>query len=258
MAMFRSIFAAGIVLYSFIPVSGHAAPQIMGLVATAEPAPMQCAGGKCTALLSAFCLQEKRLPPDLDSVYLPAGPGLVFLVATAADGRETKIEAFGLVEFRSRYGYTAIEARLPMESLAIQRPVSLALEVGPRVALLPVTKAGDPDPLTAEEIATATGPWRLAAEAAIEGDSEGAVSARIAMRLINALPVAGDIRPDERQSLWWRVAGTAPVLARQYFDACIRSVDQSVGYPLRKCLEERHEKLQVENTREFWRSLGGS
>ena len=78
------------------------------------------------------------------------------------------------------------------------------------------------------------------------------------MRLINALPVAGDIRPDEREPLWRRVAGGAPALAQRTFDACIRSVDQSVGYPLRKCLEERHEKLQVENTREFWRSLGGS
>jgi len=256
--MFRTIFAAGIVLFSFVPASGYAAPQIMGLVATAEPAPMQCAGGKCTVLLSAFCLQETRLPPDLGSAYLPASPGQVFLVATAADGRQTRIEASGLVEFRSRYGYTAIEARLPVESLAIERPALLAMEVAPLAALLPVAKAGDSDPLTEEEIATATGPWRLAAEAAIEGDSEGAISARIGMRLINALPIEGDIRPDERESLWQRVADSAPALARRTFDACNRSVDQSIGYPLRKCLEGRHEKLQVENTREFWRSLGGS
>ncbi|MCK5621090.1 MAG: hypothetical protein KAJ11_02280 [Alphaproteobacteria bacterium] len=256
--MFRSIVAAAIALFSLLPGAAWAAPQIMGLVATAEPAPMQCAGGQCTALLSAFCLQEKRLPPDLGSAYLPAASDQVVLVVTAADGRTTRMEAGGLVEFHSRYGYTAIEARLPLDRLAVIQPVALALEVKPRAALLPVAKAGDPDPLTAEEIATATGPWRLAAEAAMEGDSQGVASARTAMRLINALPTAGDIRPGERGPLWRRVAGDAPAHTRQSFDACIRSVDQSIGYPLRKCLEERHEQLQVENTREFWRSLGGS
>jgi hypothetical protein len=256
--MFRSIVAAAVALFSFLPGAAWAAPQIVGLVATAEPAPMQCAGGKCTALLSAFCLLEKRLPPDFDSAYLPAALDQVVLVVTAADGRTTRMEAAGLVEFRSRYGYTAISARLSLDRLAVIQPASLALEVRPRAALLPVAKAGDPDPLTAEEIATATGPWRLAAEAAMEGDAEGAGSVRTAMRLINALPVAGDVRPDEREPLWQRVAGGGPALARQTFDACIRSVDQAVGYRLRKCLEERHEKLQVENTREFWRSLGGS
>ncbi len=256
--MFRSILAATIVLYAFLPGAVSAAPQIMGLVATAEPAPMQCAGGQCSVLLSAFCLQEKRLPPDLDSAYLPAEAGQVILIATAADGQTTRLEAGGLVEFRSRYGYTAIQAHLPLERLAGVWPVSLALEVKPRAALLPVTAPGDPDPLTAEETATATGPWRLAAEVVMEGDREGAASARATMRLINDLPLKGDIRSGEREPLWRRVAGGAPVLARQTFDACIRSVDQAVGYPLRRCLEERHEKLQVQNTREFWRSLGGS
>ena len=42
------------------------------------------------------------------------------------------------------------------------------------------------------------------------------------------------------------------------FDACGRTVDQSLGYPLRQCLEERHELLQIRNTHEFWESLGGS
>jgi len=78
------------------------------------------------------------------------------------------------------------------------------------------------------------------------------------MRLINGLPVNGDIPANARESLWRRVAGNAPAIARQTFDACIRSVDQAIGYPLRRCLEERHRVQQVENTHEFWRSLGGS
>ena len=256
--MFRPIVAATIILVASLPVAASAAPQIVGLVATAEPAPMQCAGGQCTVLLSAFCLQEKRLPPDLGSAYLPADTGQVTVIATAADGRTTRIEAGGLVEFRSLYGFTAIEARLRLDRLAGGRPASLALDVTARAALLPVTIPDDPNPQTAAEIATATGPWRLAAGVVMDGESEGAAGARTTMRVINALPVAGEIPPGARESLWRRVAGTAPALARRTFDACIRTVDQAIGYPLRLCLEERHQKLQVENTHDFWRSLGGS
>jgi hypothetical protein len=93
----------------------------------------------------------------------------------------------------------------------------------------------------------------------IEGDSEPAQAARITARLVNALPLEGDIPAAARARLWRRVAGAMPPpLARQTFEACARSVDHSVGFPLRKCLEERHEKLQIRNTRDYWKSLGGS
>lgn len=219
---------------------------------------MQCADGHCVSLLSSFCLQEKRMPPDFDSLYRPARPGDVSVVVTMADGAVVRLEADGLLEFRTRYGFTAMEAHLSLDGLPTGRPASVVLEVDELAALLPVVPADDPVPLSDDEIRIATGPWRLAARDVMEGEGEGAVSARVAMRLANALPLNGDIAAGERESLWRRVAGTGPELARQTFDACIRSVDQAVGYPLRKCLAERHEKLQIENTREFWLSLGGS
>lgn len=256
--MFRLVVVTTTALIFAATHAAVAAPQIMGLVATTEPVPMQCDGGDCSALLSAFCLEEKRLPPDLETAYRPAGEGQVFLVVTAADGRTARLPANALIQFNSRYGYTAVEARLSLERLAGVPPAALAVEVAPLAALIPVAKAGDPHPLSREEIAIATGPWRLAAEAVMEGNSDASDSARAVMRLINALPSKGDIRAEERESLWHRVAADAPARVRKTFDACERSVDQAVGYPLRQCLEERHQKLQVENTRRFWRSLGGS
>jgi len=255
--MTRMIFGTLALLLAAAAGPALAAPQIMGLVATNEPVPMQCADGTCTALLSAFCLQEKRLPPAFETAYAPAAAGGVTLVVTSADGAVRRLDASGLVEFRSRYGFTAIRADVALDGLGA--PVSLSLEVAPRVAMLPEPVAGDPDPLTAEEIALAAGPWRIAAEAVMEGGSERARSAQLTARLINALPPDGDIAASARPGLWDRVAGAeAPPLARRTFEACARSVDQSVGYPLRLCLEERHEKQQIENTREFWESLGGS
>jgi len=245
-------------------IAGHAAearaaPQVLGLVATAEPVSMQCDSGRCTALLSAFCLLKERLPPDFGTVYRPAEGARITLVVTAGNGETHRLDAAGLVEFRSDYGYTAIRAGLPLSAIAAGDAVSVALEIGPRVSMLPRPVAGDAAPLTSTEIALATGPLRLAAESVLEGGGDTARTARATAALINALPESGDVPPAGREAVWSRVAAAdAPAAARHTFEACSRTVDQSVGYPLRKCLEERHERLQVENTRTYWDSLGGS
>lgn len=255
--MIRAIFGALTLAIASAPAM--AAPQILGLVASDEAVPMQCEGGTCTALLSAFCLQKDRLPPDFGTAYRPARPNDVTLTVTMADGRRHRFDAAELARFQSRYGYTAIQADLTLAALGIDTPASVAIEIAPRAAMLPTPRPGDGDPLTEEEVAMATGPARLAAETVLEGSWDSARAARVALHLINALPLDGDIDATTREGLWRRVAGAdAPLRARRMFDACGRTVEQSVGYPLRKCLEERHERLQIENTHEFWESLGGS
>ncbi len=257
--MHRVIFGVLTLFVAGAPGTALAAPQILGLIAAGEPVPMQCEGGSCTALLSAFCLQKGRLPPDFETAYRPAHPGDVTLTVTMTDGRQHRLDAATLVQFRSRYGYTAMRADLGLAALGLAAPASVAIEIAPRATMLPVSRPDDPDPLTAEEIALAAGPARLAAEVVLEGGSEPAQTARIAARLINALPLHGDVAAAARDALWTRIAGAdAPVRARRMFEACGRAVDQSLGYPLRRCLEERHERLQIENTRAFWESLGGS
>lgn len=251
--MFRLILASAVIQVLYVSAS-WAAPQIMGLVATAEPVPMQCENGRCTALLSAFCLQETRRPPDLGTAYRPGGTDHVTVRMQMADGAIVTAEATGLVEFSSQYGFTAVEASLPLERLDGEAPASVMLEVMPRAALLPVTGPNDPDPQTDQEITTATGPWRLAAEPVMEGSRESAVAARETMRLVNLLPADRG----EQESLDARVTLETSPMTQQVLRACIRSVRQSVGYSLRTCLEERHELLQIENTHEFWRSLTGS
>lgn len=255
--MIRAMFCFAALLLAASPAT--AAPQILGLVATGEAVPMQCAGGQCTALLSAFCLQKDRLPPDFETRYRPAHAGDVTLVVSASNGQILRFDAADLVTFRSRYGYTAIRADLSLAALGLDAPASVTVEITPRATMLPAAQPDDPNPMTAEEIALATGPARLVAELVLEGDSEAARTARVASRLINALPAQGDVVATAREPLWRRIAGTeAPRQARDMFDACARTVDQSLGYPLRQCLEERHERLQIENTHMFWEALGGS
>ena len=239
--------------------AAFAAPQILGVVAADEAVPMQCGDGICTALLSAFCLQNSRLPPEYDTAYAPIGPGSVTILVTAASGRTERLDASGLVEFRTRDGFTTLEARLDLRRLRHPSPIWLALEIGPLAAALPVPLPGDTDPLTVEEISLAAGPLREASEAIFEGKGDTARAARLTARLINRLPRDGDIESGLREQLWDRVADSdAPPLARAAFDACIRTVDESVGYTLRECLQDRHRALQIDNTRDFRNLLGDS
>ncbi len=209
--MKKSLIGIAALLLAALPGPALAAPQILGLVATAGPAPLQCAGGECSGLLSAFCLQKNRLPPDLDTAYRPAPGARLTLVVTSAGGVTHRLDASRFVEFRTRYGYTAVRASVRMDALAAWAPVSLAIEVGPLAALLPVALAGDPAPQTAADIALATGPWRLAASAVFEGGSDRALAAMTTARLVNALPASGDIAAAARENATssWAAAASA-------------------------------------------------
>lgn len=251
-----TLLAAALLVIFGAPAA--AAPQILGLVATAEPVPLQCMDGECSAVLSAFCLQEQRLPPDLNTAYAPAPGSAVTLIVTLRDGVSQRLDAAALARFETRRGFTALRVGVPRAALP-ENTVAVAIEVAPRAAALPAAIAGDPDPLSAEEISVATGPWRIAAEGVFEGDSGAARAANLTTRLINALPAEGGIAADAREAVWRRIAATdTPALARRGFDACGRTVDSSIGLTLRQCLAERHQRLQIDNTRAYWDALGGS
>ena len=65
---------AGLLLAAAVPVGAQAAPQMLGLARTVGLTPLHCAGGECTAELTAFCLQQERDMPRAGTVYVPA-PG---------------------------------------------------------------------------------------------------------------------------------------------------------------------------------------
>ena len=77
-----------------------------------------------------------------------------------ANGGERRLPAAAHVAFLQNRGYTAVSASLPEPALARLGTVSASLEVAADATLLPVPQRGDPDPLTAEEIALTVGPLR--------------------------------------------------------------------------------------------------
>jgi len=264
--MLWAFAAAGAAALTGAPAA--AAPQVLGLVASAGVVPLVCDDAGCRAELSAFCLQQPRANPEPSQAYRPAAGAAITLVGTTATGETVRLPGAGYLDFVSERGFTAVAATLPRATLAELGLVAVAVEIGPDVSLLPETPATDLDPQTAEEVALATGAIRRAGAPFFDAPGESADAIRLTNAMINALPETGRARSDSDGSLWRRVAATPTVapadpggaaLARSLHAACRDKVDVTHHvYSMRDCLEGSHDRLVVRTNIDFWASLGGS
>ncbi|MFQ5620023.1 MAG: hypothetical protein ACE5FR_13755 [Rhodospirillales bacterium] len=250
---------------AWMPLGGaFAAPQILGMVATAEPMPLVCAGGTCSAEFSTFCLQDKRVPPRSGTAYTVArGEGLTLLV-TGSDGSKRRLPAAGLVRVASARAYMAVTVSVAGPDLKALGATRASIAVGRRVSLVPVPVPGDPWPLSGHDVASATGPLRAAAASLFDRGGENMVAARITNRLINAAPANGPLAPHGRDGLWRRVMGADPadaadpgtLSAARIFTLCRGLAAEGAYSTLRRCLEKQHDALMVETNGRYWQTLG--
>src|ERR1700688_4229053 len=138
-----------------LPLSAQAAPQLLGVISSAEPIPLNCESGKCSAELWAFCLKRGGGGP-LDGSAVEAADGWdLTLVATFADGTVRRLPAQHYLSIASARSYSAVTASVNDAVRKHLGAKSLALAIGQRVTLVPVARAGDPSPVSNEEIAAA-------------------------------------------------------------------------------------------------------
>ncbi len=252
-----------------------AAPQVLGLVAdNGFPTTLSCDEFECVAQFSSFCLQEGRSSPPTGTTYAPGPGSALSLVATTPDGRALRLPA-ETMRIATAIGCTSVTMSLPQSKRAqiagalgvAPAEVSLAVEVGPAVSLLPEAVAGDTDPQTAAEIAVATGPLRDLAERMFDSSGQSADAARITTLLINSLPVRGRETASDRAALFDQIAAlpAAQALspegiarARGVYGDCRISVESSSMFSMRECLRLRHADLMVRSNRKFWEEAGGS
>lgn len=248
--------------------SAAAAPQVLGVVATAGPRPLHCAGGECTAYLSTFCIQRERPAPEAGALYRPApGPQGLILVVTGADGAVSRLPAEEHLRVESYGGYSAVRVSLAEAEAARLGAVAVSVEAGPAASLVPVPVAGDPDPLSETELALATGPLRGAAAALFDRPgSPRADAARLTSLLINALPERGPEAAALRDRLWSAqlaradLAGLHPAgrtRAELGYRACRWQAARGEVPNLRACLRRSHDALMMELNEEFWDQIGG-
>lgn len=243
-----------------------AAPQVLGLVASAAPLPLACDAAGCRIELSSFCLQQPRANPAPGTAYVPANPANLFLVGTDLAGVAVRIPAAPHLRFATARGFTAVTAEIDAVELRKLGLVKIALEIGRDVSLLPVARAGDAEPQTAAEIAAATGPIRAAAEGFFDDSGEAPDAIRLTNAMINALPDRGRTPTDgDGRLIRTAVARRADAdpagvaLARSIHAACVDKVDvRHHVFSMRDCLESSHDRLVTRTNIAFWESLGGS
>ncbi len=262
------IFAIGAVL-AFPASPAAAASQVLGLVASnGLPTPLRCVDGTCSGHVSAFCLQEQRAAPSANSEYLLAPGSKLTLIAQLADGRKVRLPADGLVTIRTRVGFTSVRISLPEETVKALGAVSAAVEVAPLASILPRAIAGDPDPLTDQEIALATGAMRRAAQSPFEKPGEAADAARLSSLIVNLLPEDEPQTASGRDALWNQAvalvrsrSNPSPAGiedAHRIYTSCELSLASMTSFNLRTCIEIHHADLMAETNRAFWASTGGS
>lgn len=190
--------AAG-ALASFLEAHAVAAPpQILGLVATAEPTPLSCADGVCGADFSSFCLQEEKPVPTTGTEYRAVEQSDIALIYTRADGTTETVDVGPYVAIDSRRSYAAVRITLPETLIEALGAETAQLRIGRFATAVPAALADDPSPAAAAEIAAVTGPLRRLAEQLFDPASEQARAAAEAMRLVNLRAHA----PEREQALY--------------------------------------------------------
>ncbi len=246
-------------------VGAHAAPQVLALLATDGPTALKCEDGRCAAEFSAYCLQRERPDPDDGIAYRATDDGMT-LIVSAGDGTRREIPAADHVSIVTERSYTAVRVSLPERLLQEWNATQVALEVGPRVTLIPLPIADDPEPQTEADIALAVGPQRSVGERLVDRSSPDSDVVRITNVLINALPERGRVTPDQRGSLWARViaprAAALPAAsvesAGAVYDRCQRKVSIGRYFSLRRCLEAAHDALMVGLNSKYWNAEPGT
>ena len=106
------------VLFAIGIPAGHAmaAPQILGLVATADtPTELKCSNGTCSAEFSAICLQQGREAPKNGTPYRIVDTAALAIVVTGKDGAQRRLPATGLTISNAR-SYAAVTISISRRS----------------------------------------------------------------------------------------------------------------------------------------------
>lgn len=248
---------------SLLPEPASAAPQVLAMMASDEPVPLICTDRECYGLVSTFCLQRDRDVPTYGQPYQATSPeGLTLsFIGDAGAVKQVTAAAAGL-RFHGYSGYSMVRVSLPRAEMDRLGATAVALQIGPGISLVPVAAAGDRNPQTADEIALATGPLRIAASRYLDRPSVSADSARLFAALINGLPESRTIHDDHNSGLWERTIGAG--LRQQTDPEALRRTERSyqncVKYEegsLRLCLLSHHRHVMTQENKVFWEDTGG-
>jgi hypothetical protein len=239
--------------------TSSAAPQVLGLTASLAPISLHCDGDTCAALAGTFCLERERVMPTTGTLYRATHPERLTLVLFDRAGDTLRIAGNSWISVAAYDGYTMVRMSVPRRLLGDRGATAVGVEIGPGIALVPVPQVGDGNPQSADEIALAAGPLRLAAAPYLDRPASATDSARLLAALVNAMPEQQRIA-DDRAGLWQStitddlaaaLTPDAVTGAREAYDRCRDLPD------LRHCLIARHRDLMERGNIAFWDETAG-
>ena len=257
------IFSFGFLVSAGMSASAVAAPQILGVSAFYKPIPLNCEGESCTAQLASFCLQKRRDDPNPGDAYTIHNKDRVLLHLAASDGRTWTVPADPYVSITAERSFTAVKVEMTKQSLAALGATRVGISVAEGVSLVPVPVAGDPDPITARELAYVTRTLRTKADRWVSGINSKPAAIRIINRLVNATPKAGKMEASARRSMFSDVIGRDRASglnegsrrAVEMFGACLYRVEVGRYRSMRTCLQVKQDSLMLDMNTHYWQSI---
>jgi hypothetical protein len=263
----RAILIATLTLLGFAAGAlspAHGAPQMMGLVANNSAVPLQCERGECFAELTAFCLQPLRSSPIRGTVYRLHDNASLVAIATTKDGRTIKLDPGQDLRIRAERSHVAVRIGMSAREMFRLGLQNVRITVARNATLVPVAVSGDRTPLQPDEIVATAGRLRAFGGDYVDREQQWMPVARMANRLINALPPGGRVSEQRRQALWAKTihpddfaatpAGTGQRL-RAIYDDCRNAVATARRPSLRLCLESNHDSMVGALNNQYWHAI---
>jgi hypothetical protein len=236
-----------------------AAPQILAVIASAEPVTLQCERGECRAEFTVYCIEKLRSSPAPGTAYSFHDPNSLVLDGVRRDGSTVRLAGSELLTITTERGHAAVRMSLPSRVLRQFDLASVQVSVGEGASLIPRPIAGDRLPHTDMDIKLATGPLRTAAAEIVDNGGARIEAARVTLRVVNALPRAGRASQTERDSAWARFARSSDAdghaLAKSGFESCMVTTNGGM-MSLRQCLSSRHDSLIGKLNTQYWEAIG--
>lgn len=261
------LFAAAVaVAFSFTPHKADAAPQILAALPVESGIELTCTSGICVAELSTYCLQRERPAPSMGTAYVPAKPEHFTLVLADDKGAEVRVPAGQHMSFIEHRGFMAVAATIELGRLKALGASTAKLVVWQQASLIPVPEAGDPDPLTDDEIAFVTDSLRAHGKSYVDNKPQAA-TAQLLAKLNAALPADGPITAKNFDTMWQSaigdelpLTGDMPGLngARDAFNDCVGGKSTHRLSGLKRCMDFQHDDMLRNLNIDYWEHQPGS
>lgn len=249
-----------------LPASGHAAPQILAVMASLGPQPISCGDSVCTTSFTSYCLQRERDVPTTGQAYIPTHEKAFTLIIAREDGSEVKVPAMDNVSFSSARGYSSVRAIIPKDIITAHGGVSATIVVAVGASLIPEPTPGDKNPISEAELAFATKSLREHGQDIVDAtpDAKAAqIVNRMAATMIPKMPASNDAL----EQLWHdvidglgtsRPAGADAIQrARDIYEWCKGRMSYHSMGGIKSCLEFKHDDTIMKLNTDYWESQPG-